>query len=395
MDNTLQIKKTALWLTTYSLCREVKYVIEQGGAQAGKTYTILDVLLYRMCTEKGLVITVTGPNFPSLKRGPMRDIQSIWSNDPLYKKMITQPNQNGCRCDATGSVLEFCVFYNIEVAKGAKRDILFINEVTAMPETIAFELFARTRKNVIVDFNPTNRFWIHERFEGDNKNARWVFSTHKANRFLLESVHEEIESWKESNPERYKVYGLGMCGKTEGCIYTNWCQVDAMPDEYKWRAFGLDWGFMNDSTALVEVRYSGGELYLKEHIYKTGMTNQDIVCEIQRLGFQNELIVADSAEMKSIEELRRAGILNVIPAHKGPGSILQGISLVQSLKLNVTKDSINIKNELLNYKWDTDALGYFSNKPIDKFNHAADCIRYCVSYKFERPGKMKTTLNSF
>lgn len=367
-----------------------------GGAQASKTYTILDVLLYRMCTEKGLVITVTGPNFPSLKRGPMRDIQSIWSNDPLYKKMITQPNQNGCKCAATGSVLEFCVFYNIEVAKGAKRDLLFINEVTAMPEAIAFELFARTRKNVIVDFNPTNRFYIHERFEG-HKNARFIYSTHRANKFLPESVHEEIESWKVSDPERYKVYGLGMCGKTEGCIYTKWCQVDDLPplDECKWRAFGLDWGFTCDSTALVEVRYSGGELYLKEHIYKTGMTNQDITREIKRLGFQNELIVADCAEMKSIQELVREGILNVKPCVKGPGSILNGISLVQSMKLNVTKDSNNIKSELLNYKWDTDALGHFSNKPIDKWNHCADCIRYCVSYKFERPGKTRSTLGSY
>lgn len=347
-----------------------------------------------MCTEKGLVITVTGPNFPSLKRGPMRDIQSIWSNDPLYKKMVTQPNQNGCRCDATGSVLEFCVFYNIEVSKGAKRDILFINEVTAMPETIAFELFARTRKNVIVDFNPTNRFWIHERFEGDKKNTRWIFSTHKANRFLPESVHEEIESWKESNPERYKVYGLGMCGKTEGCIYTNWTQIDELPAEYKWRAFGCDLGFVSDPTALVEVRYVNGELYLKEHIYKTKMTNQDIALEIKRLGFQNELIVIDSAEMKSIEELRRAGILNATPARKGPGSVLQGISLVQSMKLNVTQDSHNIKTELMNYKWKTDALGHDTNVPEDKFNHANDALRYIVSYKFERP-KTRSTLGSY
>lgn len=364
-----------------------------GGSSSGKTYNVLDMLLYRMCTEQNLVITITGPNFPALKRGCIRDTISIWSNDPLYKATITQPNQNGCKCESTGSVLEFAVFYNIEVAKGAKRDILFINEITAMPEEICFELFARTKKNAIIDFNPNCRFWIHDRFEC-YKDASWIYSTHKANHFLPQTVHDEIESWKETDPERYRVYGLGKCGKVDGLVYQKWSQIDGLPEEYRWRVFGLDFGFANDPTALIEIRYVNGELYVKEHIYKTGLTNPDIANIIKELGFQNETIICDSAELKSIEELRRLGIINAKPAIKGAGSIMQGISLINSMNMFVDKSSNNLKSELMNYKWDTDAVGHSVNKPIDKFNHLSDSIRYAVSYKFNRPNT-KSRLGGF
>lgn len=382
----MEIKKPLLWYENYKIPDGIKYIINQGGSSSGKTWNIMDVLLYRMCTEKNLVITVTGPNFPALQRGAARDCSAIWNASEFYKKVITQPNQNGCKCEITGSVMEFATFYNVEVSKGSKRDILFINEATAVPYEIAWELMARTKKHVYIDFNPSNRYWAHEKFEGA-KNAKWIFSTHKANHFIPESIHEELEALKDKDPERYKVYALGETGKTDGLIYQNWTQVEALPDDFKWRVFGLDFGFVNSFTSLIECRYVNGELYVKEHIYKTGMTNQDIAEQIKKLGFQNEIIICDSAELKSIEELKRNNIINAKPAIKGPGSVAQGISLLQSMKMNITQESIHTKVDLMNYRWQNDDLGHLSNTP-DKSHydpHTLDALRYAVSFKFAKP----------
>ena len=137
-NNVLNIEKTALWHATYEASKSFRFVCHQGGSSSGKTFAILDVLLFRMCSEKGLSITVTTNNYPHLRRGPLKDLKSIWSDDPLYQKMISVPNQNGCKCDVTGSVLEFACFPTIETAKGPKRDILYIDEATSIPYEIAF-----------------------------------------------------------------------------------------------------------------------------------------------------------------------------------------------------------------------------------------------------------------
>lgn len=385
----LVIEKPALWYKNYEARKKTKYVINQGGQASGKTWNIVDLLLYICATEKNKVITITGPNFPALNRGAVRDCMSVWAGSELYKKLISRPNQNGCKCETTNSVIEFAVFYNREVSKGAKRDILFINEATAMDYEIAFELMSRTKENVFIDFNPNARYWAHEKFEGDI-NATWIYSTHKANHFLPQSMHDEIEKMKDTDPERYRVYGLGECGQVEGCIFTNWAQVDDVPNEYSNRIIGLDFGFTNDPTAIVDIRYVDGQLWLKELCYKQGLTNFEIAEILKPI--KDVKIVCDSAEKKSIEELRRLGIYNAIAVEKGPGSVMAGIELVKSFKINVEKNSNNIKSEFLNYKWQVDNLGHFCNKPQDKNNHACDAISYGVRTMFEKGFKNKLSL---
>lgn len=385
MKNEIIIDKPALWYENYISMNEHKMIVNQGGSSSGKSYNILDMLLYRMCTEKNLTITVTSPNYPHLRRGPIRDVRNIVFNSDLYHTMIGEVNQNGCKCAYTNSIMEFACFPSVEVAKGAKRDILYCDEVTGIPYEIFWELYIRTKRNILVSFNPTARFYIHDKFEG-NPDAKWIYSTHKANHFIPQSIHDDLEKLKDTDPWRYHVYCLGECGITEGVIYKNWVQVESLPGTYSKRIFGLDFGFVNSFTTLVEIRYVDGELWVKEHIYKTGMTNQDIADEIKRLGFQNEVIIADSAELKSIEELRRAGIFQIKPAIKGPGSVSQGIDLVKSMKINVEAESVNIKRDLLNYKWKEDLLGRFTNIP-DKEHydpHCLDALRYGTQAMFVR-----------
>lgn len=388
----MEIEKSSLWYENYKSYKDekIKYIINQGGMSSGKTFSIVDLLLYIIMTEKNVVVTITGANFPAINRGAGRDLRTIWNSSDIYKKFISEPNQGGCKCEITGSIIELAVFYNREVSKGSKRDYLFINEATSFNYEIAFELMSRTKKKVFLDYNPNNRFWVHEKFEG-TQNSRFIFSTHKANKFLPQSMHDEIEKLKVTDPERYRVYGLGECGKTEGCVYSNWVQVEDIPNinEYKKHIFGMDFGFTNDPTTLVFIGYVNGELYVKEWLFKTGMTNFDIFNFLKENNLQNETIIADSAEMKSISELKKLGCKNIKPAIKGQGSVNQGINLVKTFKMNVEKCSNNLKSELLNYKWEIDNLGHFSNKPIDKFNHLLDSLRYGTTYLFDK-GNVKS-----
>lgn len=710
-DNTLEINKTALWWEHYKALHEYRVTVSQGGSSSGKTYCILDCLLYMMCTEKNLVITVVSVSYPSIRRGSFRDTMSIWQDSPMYKTYISKPTINGCACEATGSVLEYASYHDTISARSGKRDILYINEANGIPFEIAHELIIRTRKCMVFDYNPNTKFWVHERYE-NNSQAKWIFSTHKANPYLPQAIHEELEALRFTDFEKFLVYGLGVSGQVEGCVITDWALCDDLPEksESKWVCYGLDWGFtcftgdtmittdhgdvpiseikvgdlvatsygyrkaeyvhdngikdvtekeitvgsgdyiskvnikatldhkfytneswkslkeltkkdtlcmissstaersqrdlmrtmlqnitsvltrrtasilqkgftkkcistikvrsqkdmlsiistrtltttisrilkqypevnmvrstdqnlLNvlessikstqkkclatqkktgksagrrstkywhqsnsnarlvdaysllltlirntvrpnaiistrghypnfrkstrvntaarrlctiilhllepaqknvdthsvsvidietkssrkervydltvngcheyfangilvhncDPTALVEVRFAHGMLWVRELIYKKGMTNFDIAETIKQLGLQNEDIICDSAEQKSISELHRLGIVNARACIKGPGSVQAGLDLLKTYKIMVTRDSDNLKSELLNYKYKTDVLGHFTNVPEDRWNHILDAARYTVSYKFERP-KSRTYL---
>jgi phage terminase large subunit len=241
----------------------------------------------------------------------------------------------------------------------------------------------RTTKQVIIDFNPSAEFWAHKKLQ----EAHWVITSFRDNAFISPTVKERILSY-EPTPEniergtadkyRWDVYGLGKVGRLEGLVLPNW-ERGKFPDEFKWRIYGLDFGYTNDPTALVEIRLHRGNLHVREHIYRSGLTNQDISREMERIGIdRNELIIADSAEPKSIEEIRRMG-WNIRGAVKGKDSVNQGIDILKRYKVLVEGE--NIAKELNSYIWAKDRNGNLLNKPIDSFNHAIDAMRYAVSYK--------------
>jgi phage terminase large subunit len=259
---------------------------------------------------------------------------------------------------------------------------LFVNEANGVSYEIFEQLRMRTTKQVIIDFNPSAEFWAHKKL----REAHWVITTFRDNAFISDSVRSRILSYEPTKENiergtadkyRWDVYGLGKVGKLEGLVFQNH-ERGSIPADYKWRVYGLDFGYTNDPTALVEVRYSGGKLYVREHIYRTGLTNQDIDRQIRGLGLEGDLIVADSAEPKSIEELSRLGHW-VTGAVKGRDSINQGIDVLK--RYPIVYEGQNIGKELNSYIWAKDRQGQPTNKPIDSFNHAIDALRYAVSYK--------------
>ena len=207
-------------------------------------------------------------------------------------------------------------------------------------------------------------------------------------------MRQKIESIKNEDFELWKVYARGLTGKISGLVLNNWQLCDDIPPRAKLVAIGLDFGFTNDETGCLAVFKQNGELWVDELFYETGLTNPDIAKQLSTIGLsKNALIVADSAEPTSIEELRRMG-WNIVPARKGVDSINSSIDILKRYKLNISRRSINLRRELARYKWKTDLAGRTLNQPIDRWNHLIDPLRYVAlnQLKIKGTGKTKTRL---
>ena len=364
---------------------EERIVVNQGGTSSGKTYAIVQLLFIYAIQESLQVITVVGQDIPNLKKGAYRDAKQIWSNNKELQEWFAKPNETDrlftCK---NGSIIEFTSYSNEQDAKSGKRDYLFVNEANGIPYDIYWQLENRTRKKVFIDYNPSARFWVHEKLIG-KKDVKLLISDHRHNSFLSEEEHRRIESI--DNPEYFKVYARGITGKMQGLVYQNWSLCDSMPDVYKKRYLGIDFGFTNDPTAIIDVRLHEGQLWVDELCYKKGMLNSDIANVLRDNDISRTIeIIADSAEPKSIRELNNMGF-KLEPAIKGADSIKNGIDVLKRYKLNITRNSTNIRSELLAYTWKINrATGDVTNEAIDAFNHALDALRYVALNKLgEKP----------
>jgi phage terminase large subunit len=292
-----------------------------------------------------------------------------WIDDNYSRTLLTYKFANGSYIEFFGADQEAKV-------RGARRNILYINECNNVNFEIYQQLAIRTSDEVWLDFNPTHEFWAHTELN-DDPDSDTLKLTYKDNEALGESIIKEIEKGREKAKKSaywsnwWQVYGLGNLGSLEGVIFDNWKLIDTIPEEARLIGVGVDFGYTNDPTAIIEVYKYNDKRILNERCYRTGLLNN----EIARMLNDNETVYADSAEPKSIEEIRRHGI-NIKGATKGRDSINFGISIMQGESYLVTKHSTNLIKELRYYCWDKDRNGLKINKPIDNFNHAIDAIRY-------------------
>ncbi len=362
-----------------------RVLVNQGGTSSGKTYSILQLLITIAIEKANLVITVVGQDIPNLKKGAYRDAKNIIFGNDEIKALFTINESDRIIKAFNGSIIEFSSFQNEQDAKSGKRDYLFINEANGIPYPVYWQLAIRTRKKIFIDYNPTARFWVHDKVLGTPEARRFI-TDHRHNSFLSQDEHAKIESIDD--PELHKVYARGKTGRLRGMVYENYDIVEEAPSTYKARWFGLDFGY-NDPTALIDVRLSGGDLWLDEVIFAGGVTNPDIARLLRERSLLGFAIVADSAEPKSIEELRRLGVSHIEPANKGADSIRVGISVLKRYKLHITRRSTNLRKEIANYKWREDANGEPTNEPIDIFNHGLDAVRYVALNKLLTPARNK------
>ena len=349
--------------------------IIQGGTSAGKTFGILPVLIDKAARQNGLEISVVAESIPHLRRGALKDFLRImkWTNryyDERFNKTLLRYEF------ANGSVIEFFSADDSSKLRGARRDILYINECNNVNFEAYNELAIRTKKEVYLDFNPANEFWVHKELK-DEPDSDFLILTYKDNEALDKAIVDQIEKNRDKAATStywanwWRVYGLGEIGSLEGVIFSNWKPIDVIPNEAKLIGIGLDFGYTNDPTAIIEIyNYNGGRI-INELKYQTGLLNSDIA----KLLPKDVVVYADSSEPKSIEEIRRYGI-TIKGVTKGKDSINYGIDVMQRQTYLVTSNSTNLIKELRSYTWDTDKQGTRLNKPIDNFNHAIDALRY-------------------
>lgn len=388
-----EVQKPALFWENYMSRKKV--VVNQGGTSSGKTWNILDVLFVLAIQQKGIVITVVGQDIPNLKKGAYRDAKRIWADSPTYRAWFGKPNESDrIFTAANGSIIEFTSYQDEQDAKSGKRDYLFVNEANGIPYDIYWQLAIRTKYKIFLDYNPNARFWVHDLLMGRD-DVEVIYSDHRNNEFLTDEQHAAIEGIEDE--ELWKVYARGKTGKLTGLILQNWDLVERMPPaaERKWTATGMDFGFMNDPTAIEQVCMAHGDLWVDELCYETGMMNNEISRRLKDNGYgRGDLIVADSAEMKSIAEIKNTGLW-VVPCVKGADSIVHGLDILRRYKIHFTRRSVGIREEALKYKWLVDRDGRTTNKPIDAFNHAIDALRYVASAKLSirRTGTARAHFN--
>ena len=350
-------------------------IVNKGGTRSGKTWSLLQLCATLATHCDGILISVVGETLPFLKRGVIRDFHSMmggaWNADKWNATDLVYSFDNG-------SQIEFFSADNEGKVHGSARDVLFINECYFVDWEIYRQLEVRTRALIFLDYNPRSRFWVDDNILG-KPDVALIHSTYKDNPFLTERQRQAIEAYKDDE-NWWRVYGLGEIGSVEGLIYTRWATVPEMPSPFKREFYCIDFGFTNDPTAILRVRLSGGELWIEELAYRTAMLNGDIVNVLQQNHVQrNAQIVCDSAEKKSIAEINNIGGFRAVACVKGNGSVVSGITMVQAYKINVTKNSLGVIDELRNYSWKRDANGNYINIPIDRYNHSLDALRYGVT----------------
>jgi phage terminase large subunit len=381
-QSELVFKDTTATKRIFALKKRIRAV--SGGTSASKTISILVWLIDYCQTTKNQIVTVVAESVPHLQLGAIRDFQNImvahgyWDNKKWNETKHQYIFQNG-------SFLEFISFDKFGKAHGPRRDVLFINEANNIPYNIVDQLISRTRKIIWMDWNPSEEFWFYTDMLPTRKDVDFITLTYKDNEALDDITIYEIESHK-NNKSWWTVYGLGQLGVIEGRIYSNWAVIEEIPEGAKLERRGVDFGYSNDPTAIVDIyKYNGGFI-LDEICYQKGLSNKNIADILKNLS--NVLTIADSSEPKSIAEIKMYGV-SIIPAVKGKDSIRQGIQYIQDQQISYTRRSVNLKKEYQNYLWKCDRDGNFitPNVPNDYNNHAMDAVRYGLdSY---RPRKTK------
>ncbi|TWR24647.1 hypothetical protein FPZ42_16280 [Mucilaginibacter achroorhodeus] len=361
-------------------------VVNQGGSNSGKTFAILQVLFCMAIATPKQVITVVGQDIPNLKAGALRDALSIYEDSPLLKSLVKNYNKTDRQFQFfNNSILEFKSYSDAQDAKAGKRDYLFVNEANGIDWDVYSELALRTRKRVFIDYNPNTGFWAHEKLIG-KPNVQLLISDHRHNPFIDEPTRNKIEAIKDEDVEQWKVYARGVTGKLRGLVFDKWHICEHIPAEAKLIAAGLDFGYSQDQTGCIVVYKQNGELWVDELLYDKGLTNDDLSKRLKAAGLsKNTEIIADSADPKSIEELKRLGWY-VTPAKKGADSVVNSIDILKRYMINVTRSSVNLRKELGTYIWRTGKDGNAINYPVDLHNHLIDPLRYIALNKLKIAG---------
>ena len=367
-----------------------KIIIEQGGTRSGKTYNIILWIIFEYCARNNdKVVTICRKSFPSLRATVLRDFMSILQSNNLYSEKYH--NKSNSEYYLFGNLVEFISLDQPQKIRGRKRDLLFINEGNELFFEDWQQLVFRTQERIVLDFNPSDEYhWIYDKVI-TREDCDFFKTTYLDNPFVEDSIIQEIERLRDTDEQYWQIYGLGERAASRSTVF-KYYEVNTIPQEAELIAYGMDFGYTNDPTTFVSVYTQGLNLYIKEHLYKTQMTTQDINVFLKEEQLLNKPIYADSAEPRLINELRKMGH-NIAPSIKGRDSVNAGIDLLKRYKINVLSSSTNAISEFRNYKWREDKAGMLINTPEDKHNHIIDSCRYATYSILSSPNFGRYTIS--
>lgn len=369
-----------------------KYVAVRGGQGSSKTFSILILLINHASSKDNKSIYIVSAELTKMRDTVIKDFVSLMRDSGLFNeerflagREYRFPN---------GSIIKFIGLDKEDVGKGLRSHVVYFNEVNKVNQETFRQMASRSDK-IYLDYNPDAEFYIDTDII-PRQDCDFIQLTFKDNECLKEGERDEILNYfnKGYNTDGtikdaywanlWQVYGLGNIGNLQGIIFDNWKEIDAIPTNAEFIAYGMDFGFTSDPTTLTAVYRLDKDLYLNELIYSTGLTNSDIIAKLKELGVTpQQMIVADSAEPKSIEDLRRAGF-RIEGANKGGDSIRNSIDTLQQCGLYITSTSLNAKKEARAYRWATDTNGKNINVPEDKNNHFWDSVRYVALNRLKK-----------
>lgn len=383
LKNSSPFRASTLFYKNYHLQEGKDITVNRGGTSSGKTYSIIQVLIMICHTKPNSVITVVGQDIPNLKKGAIRDAQSIVNGSDFVQSIVKFYNKSERILHFwNGSLIEFNSYDDEQDAKNGKRDYAFFNEANGIKYEIFEAIYVRTRVHTWIDFNPSGEFWLSEKGIEQRPNVRRIVSTYEHNPFLDKSIVDKIKAY-EPTPEniekgtadeyRWKVYGLGQYAPLEGAIIKRWKRGtfdDSLPFY-----FGLDWGY-TDPFALAKIAVNEKKklLYVKQIAYVTEQPFSKVYDLIESNVHKEDVLVCDNSEPANIRELRKNNY-NAFPAFKKSGIVKQRLGWIQDYMI-ILDDSPDAEREMKNYVW----ADKKSETPVDKFNHLIDAIGYAYTW---------------
>lgn len=356
--------------------KKFRVIANEGSSRSSKTMSVSQLLGLYVPAKYKKSITICSPSLPHLKRGARRDFINNLNAAGVYSDDNFNKTDQIYEYPDTGSYVEFFGVENSAKVHGPGRDILYINEANLISYETYKQLAIRTNELIIIDYNPADEFsWVYE--VADAPGNKIIHSTYRNNLGnLTKEIVAEIESLKDADENLWNIYGLGIRGKSTETVYTHWRYCDSLPMRGE-IVYGQDFGY-NVASALVRIEFFDGALYWDELLYEQKLTTGDLIERYKELGMSKTApIYCDSAEPKTIEELRRAGY-NAIPADK---DVTEGIRKVKSMPMFVTRRSTNILKEIKSYKWKvkidpTDGKQKATDEPVKFMDHSMDAGRY-------------------